>query len=245
MSDLKMDETNEGHSGTEIQAQTDFNQDYVFQGNGQTAGPAKNIDGLRGIAAGLGTGVRGEGFVGAAGRAINTGVNGGAIPGSPPPFAGVSGTGVFYGVLGSGGLYGVHGQNGFLAGVRGQASSVSAEGVQGESDDGTGVHGKSKSAQGVFGESRYREGVYGQSDNREGVHGQSVNDRGGVFESSLVAQLQLNPVPIETPAQLTGTAKPGDLLATIYPNERGTNVASLWFCIIGGPPSAAGWVKIA
>src|ERR1019366_10463274 len=60
MADLELDVTNDGHSGTEIQTQSDFNQDYVFQGNA-TTGDYHDVDGLRGLGQRIGCGVKGAG----------------------------------------------------------------------------------------------------------------------------------------------------------------------------------------
>jgi hypothetical protein len=137
MSDVELDKTSEGHSGTEIQAQGDFNQDYVFQGNALTRGPNKPIDGLRGIAAGGGFGVRGHGAL--------VGVGGGGLLGFDPPATGVSGTGTSVGVFGDGRLAGVSGTSG-LTGVSGKGTFV---GVLGTSDGfGVGVSGRGNTAPG-------------------------------------------------------------------------------------------------
>ena len=76
MSDVTLDETNEGHRGTEIQAQSAFSQDYVFQGNGNgQTGPFGGVDGLRGLGSGSGSGVFGKGSIGVSAHGDNVGVS--------------------------------------------------------------------------------------------------------------------------------------------------------------------------
>jgi hypothetical protein len=226
MSDLTMDETNEGHSGTEIQAQTDFNQDYVFQGNGQTAG-GKTIDGLRGIAGGEGTGVRGEG--------VWVGVSGGALDNFPPPMIGVDGTGQT-GVRGIGGETGVLG-TGESAGVEGTAASVRGAGVLGTNNHGTGV----LDGPGVHGMSRHAIGVLGEStEDGYGVLGHSLGNRGGVFQSDRVAQLRL--IPTDTGVVPLGQV--GDLYLYIGGASGNRGAASLIVCVRQPPSGPAEWQQI-
>jgi hypothetical protein len=72
MSDVALNVTSEGTSGTEIQAQDGFNQDYVFQGNSNGQfGPTGGVDGLRGLGSGTGAGVRGEGGTGVWGKGLD------------------------------------------------------------------------------------------------------------------------------------------------------------------------------
>lgn len=64
MSDLQLDQTNEGHSGTEIQAQDGFSQDYVFQANAtHTNTDQRYVDGLHGFGYRDGRGIVGLGGV--------------------------------------------------------------------------------------------------------------------------------------------------------------------------------------
>ncbi len=95
-------------------------------------------------------------------------------------------------------------------------------------------------------------GVHGISTDGPGVIGQSDNAQGGVFRSRETAQVWLEPLGggIVNPSQLQRDAKAGELLVleTVGRNpdsdERET-LASLWFCIKGGPPNQSTWTKLA
>jgi hypothetical protein len=86
---------------------------------------------------------------------------------------------------------------------------------------------------GVFGEAQGHSSV--------GVHG--IGERGGVFESPNLAQVQLVPHGIDTPAgKLEG--KPGDLVTTRVSHEL-KSPCKLWFCVLGGTAASAVWKQIA
>lgn len=78
-----------------------------------------------------------------------------------------------------------------------------------------------------------------------GIRGDGAGDRGGIFSSADDPQMNLIPLRLESPGELKREARAGDLLATITRDERGTEIASLWFCTKGGKPGHAGWAKIA
>lgn len=86
-------------------------------------------------------------------------------------------------------------------------------------------------------------GVYARGPKGTVAHGEA--GRGGIFSTDGFPQVQLVPLRIASPSELKGEAKAGDLLATIARDERGTDIASLWFCTVGGKPNQANWVKLA
>jgi hypothetical protein len=59
MADVELDITNEAHEATEIAAQDDFSESYVFQADATTGPATANIDGLRGRGLNLGSRVVG------------------------------------------------------------------------------------------------------------------------------------------------------------------------------------------
>jgi hypothetical protein len=116
-------------------------------------------------------------------------------------------------------------------------------GIIAHGNNGVGVVGVSGSAE---------EGVHGASTRGPGVVGQSDEAQGGVFRSRETAQVWLEPLGggINDPSQLRRDARAGELLVleTVGLNpvtdERET-LASLWFCIKGGPPNQSTWTKLA
>ncbi len=95
---------------------------------------------------------------------------------------------------------------------------------------------------GVIGHSRSEaSGVLGRSRTGAGVLGESTGGRGGVFSSSHAPQLQLQPHPSDEPKKL---GRPGDFLVILTKDERGTEIATLWFCK-SVSPSGPSWVPVA
>jgi hypothetical protein len=128
-------------------------------------------------------------------------------------------------------------------GVQEDGSGASAAGV--------GVVGLSANAQlpsysetvgsGVFG--RGDVGVLG--DGEIGLYGRSGGGNGLLVETRKRPQAQFIPLRISSPAQLTSKCFAGEFLVTLAIDERGTEIASLWFCTVGGPPGLGNWVKLA
>lgn len=173
------------------------------------------------------------------------------------------------GVLGVGGaaaagVYGT-GQNGVVGYEQAAARQPSFEGTQHAGVVGcgdTGVSGLGTNGPGVFG--RGLPGVQGLSDAGPGLLGDgqtgvvatgsdgpgvlaaSLTEQGAVLESRRTAQLLLVPLPIESPLELPRSTA-GELLATTWADrdQRGKEIASLWFCTVGGNPAQAQWVKLA
>ena len=59
-----------------------------------------------------------------------------------------------------------------------------------------------------------------------------------------MAQLWLIPLRMKDPTALARSTA-GELLSTVWPDERGTDNTSLWFCTMGGTPAEASWAKLA
>lgn len=135
------------------------------------------------------------------------------------------------------------------------ASGVVGVGERGISGNGTngpgvlghgvpGVHGVSEGGAGVLGHGAL--GVIAHGLDGPGVLGVSVTEQGGVLQSAEAAQLLLVPLPMDNPLQLKRSTA-GELLVTIRRDEeqRGKEIATLWFCRVGGDPTEANWVKLA
>ncbi|HTS22756.1 MAG TPA: hypothetical protein VMN79_13210 [Casimicrobiaceae bacterium] len=90
-------------------------------------------------------------------------------------------------------------------------------------------------------------GVLGQGNAGPGIAGASRSDRGGVFSSAMAPQMNLLPLRIKSPTQIGVKERPGDFLVTIDRDERGTQIASLWFCtsVGSGGPGSGNWAKLA
>jgi hypothetical protein len=126
-------------------------------------------------------------------------------------------------------------------------------GVSGKATGGTGVHGIG--TPGVFGEGpgdntgvlgQGGTGVFGESlSDGAGVQGTSGKGWGGVFESKVRAQVWLVPLPISDPTKLPGRSEPGELLVLMSKDERGKEIASLWFCRSGNIAATANWMQLA
>jgi len=132
------------------------------------------------------------------------------------------------------------------AGVLGRGETgVSGDGANGAGVFGRGVpgvQGQSAGGPGVLAEGQT--GVFASGDSGAGVHARSKDEQAAILESSKVAQLWLIPLRIKDPTSLP-RSKEGELLATIWPDERNTDITSLWFCKVGGDPTQASWVKLA
>ena len=113
-------------------------------------------------------------------------------------------------------------------------------GVFGAASNGAGVSGFASIGQGVAGFSDEGIGVRATSRTGPGVAGISIRERGGTFGSSHAPQIHLQPMEIDSPAEMTVPSRPGDLLATVSTDERGVRVASLHFCT-----SVGNWVQLA
>src|SRR6266487_3498833 len=148
MSDLTLDQTNDGHRGTEIQAQDGFSEHYVFQANATHISNTdqRYVDGLHGFGYGDGRGIVGVGGsqpnspiddldsssteLNAQGQGV-LGVGGDERPGwtAGEGVRGIGGRGISRtrgasGVYGKGGVYGGHGVLGVAGGVEGSGSGV-------------------------------------------------------------------------------------------------------------------------
>jgi hypothetical protein len=132
------------------------------------------------------------------------------------------------------------------AGVLGRGETgVSGDGANGPGVFGRGlpgVQGQSSGGPGVLGEGQT--GVFATGDRGAGVHARSKEEQAAILESSKMAQLWLIPLRIKDPAALT-KSNAGELLSTVWPDERGTEITNLWFCTRGGDPSQATWTKLA
>ena len=127
-------------------------------------------------------------------------------------------------------------------------------GVSGDGANGPGVHGRG--TPGVRGEApgigpgvlaEGETGVIAEGRDGPGVHARSLSDRAGIFETrGAIAQVWLIPLSskIKDPGQLP-KSEAGELLVLKERNERGLEIASLWFCTVGGPAGQAGWAKLA
>jgi hypothetical protein len=130
---------------------------------------------------------------------------------------------------------------------------VGPNGVSGKATGGFGVHGIG--TPGVFGEGQGDNtgvlgqggtGVFGESlSDGAGVQGTSAKGWGGVFESRVRAQVWLVPLAISDPTKLPGRSEPGELLVLMSKDQRGTEVASLWFCRSGNIAATANWMQLA
>lgn len=132
------------------------------------------------------------------------------------------------------------------AGVLGRGETgVSGDGANGPGVFGRGVpgvQGESPGGPGVLAEGQT--GVFATGNKGAGVHARSTEEQAAILESSKMAQLWLIPLRIKDPTSLQ-SSKPGELVATIWPDERGTDITSLWFCTSGGTPTEANWKKLA
>ena len=128
------------------------------------------------------------------------------------------------GVLGRGGVK-LPPPGSAAAGVIGLAGDVSVSAMSGSADT----------------------GVFGQGNVGPGVRGLSRLDRGAIFSSVQGPQMHLIPLEINDPTKLSVKEMAGDLLVTIIKDERGTRVATLWFCKsnVAGKPGMGNWTKIA
>ena len=59
--------------------------------------------------------------------------------------------------------------------------------------------------------------------------------------------MHLIPLEINDPTKLSVEEMAGDLLVTLAKDERGTRIATLWFCKsnVAGKPGMGNWIKIA
>ena len=185
----------------------------------------------------------GPGVYGIGGVHFNTGVNGAGVVGASggvslsgpvpqlPPFQETRDTGVV-GMAAQG------------TGVKGMAGTDGA-GVVGVASGTTPPLASQLLRVGVLGVSAVGDGVKGYSRGGPGVDGYSEGNRGGVLGSSRAPQLRLVPANIASPTQLGVRAEAGDLLVTVSVDERGSRIASLWFCTVEGTSTQANWVKLA
>jgi hypothetical protein len=132
------------------------------------------------------------------------------------------------------------------AGVLGRGETgVSGDGVNGPGLFGRGlpgVQGQSASGPGMLAEGET--GIFANGNSGAGVQASSKKEQAAVLESREMAQLWLVPLRIKDPSALA-KSNAGELLSTVWPDERGTEITSLWFCTRGGTPSQASWAKLA
>jgi hypothetical protein len=214
MPDVELDITNEAHEATEIAAQDDFSESYVFQADATTGPASANIDGLRGRGLNAGIGVLGQApFAAVVGEGGTFGCVGRGPAGGPPALVGVRGIGEL-GVDARGTLTGVNAR-GTLTGVNARGGEVGAI-ARATNPASVGVEAEGEGA-----------GVVGRSSTGEGVHGGSAEGRGGVFQSGRIAQLRLVPSPDNT-VPLHGRI--GDLYVHL-----GREGATMYLCINDNP----------
>jgi hypothetical protein len=129
------------------------------------------------------------------------------------------------------------------AGVLGRGETgVSGDGANGPGVFGRGlpgVRGESSGGPGVLAEGQT--GVFATGKDGAGVHATSKTEQAAILESSKMAQLWLIPLRIKDPTSLP-KSNAGEILATMWPDERGTDITNLWFCKVGGNPTQASWV---
>jgi hypothetical protein len=146
------------------------------------------------------------------------------------------------GVVGCGGATGV--------------SGLGATGVSGLGVNGAGVLGRADTNPGVQGVSTGGPGLLGDGDTGAIAHGvggpgliaTSRDEQAAVLESARVAQLWLVPLRVIDPKSEIRRSNAGELLVTVGPESQAGDareVASLWFCRIGGGPGQSDWVKLA
>ena len=141
-----------------------------------------------------------------------------------------------------------------MAGVLGRGQiGVSGDGVNGPGVHGRGlpgVQGDSSAGAGVLGQGVT--GVVGAGHGGAGVQASSDTEQAAILESRLKAQVWLVPLRIKDPTMLP-RSEAGEIVATIatlaWPDVPRDvppiDVASLWFCKIGGSPAQANWIKLA
>ena len=146
------------------------------------------------------------------------------------------------GVVGCGGATGVSGLGD--TGVSGVG--LNGAGVIGRAETNPGVHGLSTSGPGLLGDGDT--GVIAQGIGGPGIIANSKDEQAAVLESMRVAQLWLVPLRIIDPKSEMRKSNAGEILVTIGPESKAADardVASLWFCRIGGAPGQSDWVKLA
>ena len=124
-------------------------------------------------------------------------------------------------------------------------TGVSGDGANGPGVFGRGlpgVQGQSSGGPGVLAEGQT--GVHATGNEGAGVHATSTTEQAAVLESRKMSQLWLIPLRIKDPTALPRSTA-GALLSTVWPDERGTDITSLWFCTISGNPTEASWAKLA
>lgn len=168
------------------------------------------------------------------------------------------GGGTFPGVFGTGqnGVVGceqTHATSRDLAFEAAQKAGVLGRGETGVSGDGTngpgvfgrgfpGVRGEATLGPGVSAEGQT--GVFATGNDGSGIHASSKDGHAAILESRKMAQLWLIPLRIKDPTSLP-SSNAGELLATVWPDERGVDITSLWFCTVGGDPTQAKWKPLA
>jgi hypothetical protein len=243
--DVELDQTNEGYSGTEIQAQDGFSQHYVFQANATHTNAETYVDGLHGFGHRNGRGVVGQGGTSPEFAMDDLdpssddllprsegvlGVGGESTTESDKPGVGVRGMG------GRGGHFraatGVYGKGGFPRG-HGVLGEANGEKVQGQA--GTGVLGFSVRGRGAtFGAGEM------PLENAE-VNQELHYSEDNVTSEKGIAQLRLVPSRDALPA----AGRIGDLFAYFNGEE-----AELFLCVLSSlaedssPTRAAQWRPI-
>jgi hypothetical protein len=138
-----------------------------------------------------------------------------------------------------------------MAGVLGRGQiGVSGDGVNGPGVHGRGlpgVQGDSSAGPGVLGQGVT--GVVGEGNGGAGLQASSDTEQAAVLQSRRKAQVWLVPLRIKDPTELP-KSEAGEIVATIAKldvprDEPPIEVASLWFCKVGGSPADANWIKLA
>lgn len=267
----RRNESDDSTSLIAIESPDGYAADYVLKvATSLLPLPARGVDALRAEGNETGAGVVAwgsngvVGYVGGAARdatleaSVGTGVLG-VGDGASPGVVGSGANGVVgyerstprniafenaqhAGVVGCGDLTGVSGLG--ATGVSGVG--LNGAGVLGRADANPGVHGVSTGAAGLLGEGDT--GAIAQGTAGPGLLATSTREQAAVLESTRMAQLLLVPLPVLDPASDLRRSTAGELLVTIGPESRAEDareVASLWFCRIGGAPGQSDWVKLA
>lgn len=138
-----------------------------------------------------------------------------------------------------------------MAGVLGRGQTgVSGDGVNGAGVHGRGVpgvQGESSAGPGVLGQGVT--GVIGEGRGGAGLQASSNTEQAAILQSRRRAQVWLVPLRIKDPTELP-RSEAGEIVATIeklaVPRDvPPIEVASLWFCKVGGSPAEANWIKLA
>jgi hypothetical protein len=227
MPDIKINESNGADTGTELFAQESFGQDYVFQANATHAGaPGGTIDGLHGMAEGLGIGVLGKG--GESNSEVSVDIDRAGL-GSRVGVVGVGGNSAGdpgIGVVGIGGnAMGSTGETGEV-GVFGSGGRPRGTGVLGDGDAGIGVNGRSRIGRG---------GVFTSGSPGALSPIPDTSTKGGIAQVRLIPS-EDNTFPTD--------GRVGDLWVHASPDPNKNIAATLWLCIREDNDGTKRWSQV-